>query len=293
MKNNHIITCLLLLFATTLFAQDKETYLSQHKNTLDSNYKLPERNAKIIGFGAYHGSAKTEDAEMFLLQSAISQNGIDYYFAETDICIAHYFNEYLKTGNEALLKDLIVHYGTRVPQERTVNVFEKWKQIKAINDKLPKNKKITVLGADIIVSYKYAYRHLLSLIKDTSNWPSALELKATVVQDTTDYSPYYDSFTKVQLKSFISDYEANTIKYSKVIIDKPLFDYIISSIKTSFTSGYSREKTMYSNYLKLQDIYKLQDKKQFFRLGFFHLLKHKEGEGASFFFMLIDNGMYK
>lgn len=284
---------LFLLHAVFVFAQDKEKYISLHKSVLNASYALPESNAKIIGFGAYHGSAKTEDAEMFILQSLIIQQGVDYYFAETDISLAHYFNEYLSTGNEALLKDLIINYGTRVPQERTVNVLEKWKRIKALNDKLPQNKKITVLGPDIIVTYKYTYRHLLSLIKDTKKWPLAQELQKTVEVDTTDYSANYNSFSAKQLKAFIADYEAKPSAYSKLIRDKKMFDYIIHSIKTRQQKDFNREAEMYSNYLTLRDMYNLQDKTQFFRLGFFHIMKHKEGNNAPFFSMLIDNSICK
>jgi hypothetical protein len=287
-----IIALFLFLYTITLFGQDKETYLLKNKNILGFNFAFPESDAKIIGFGAYHGSAKTEDAELFLLQSVINQNGVDYYFAETDISIAYYFNEYLKSGDEVLLKDIIEHYGTRIPQERTVNVLEKWKRLKLINDKLPKNKKITVLGADIIATYKYTYRHLLSTIKKSSEWPLASELMTTVANDTTDFSPYYDSYTKNQLKHFVSDYENTPVKYDKLIKDKATFLHIINGIKTSFMAKYSREKQMYANYIKLSDLYNLKNKTQFFRLGFSHLLKHKEGDGASFFSMLIDNGIY-
>lgn len=286
-------TILFLLHTVLVFAQDKEKYLSQHKNVLDASYTLPGSNAQIIGFGAYHGSAKTEDAEMFILQSLIKQESLDYYFAETDISIAYYFNQYLKTGDEKLLKDLVIHYGSRVPQERTVNVFEKWKRIKALNDKLPKNKKIIILGSDIIVTYKYTYRHLLSLIKDTKNWPHAQELQKTVDVDTTDYSAKYDSFSAKQLKDFIADYEANTAKYNKLLADKKVFAYIISGIKTRQIKDVNRETEMYGNYLKLREMYNLKGKTQFFRLGFFHIMKHKEGNNASFFSMLIDNGLYK
>jgi len=293
MKNKIIIIIIFLfLYPIFLFGQDKENYLSSNKKILDYNYTFPESNAKVIGFGAYHGSAKTEDAELYLLESVINKKGVDYYIAETDISIAYYFNEYLKNGNETLLKDIIEHYGTRIPQERTVNVFEKWKKLKLINDKLPKNKKITVLGADIIATYKYTYKHLLSTIKNTSEWPLASELINTVVNDSTDFSPYYDSYTKNQLKQFISDYENTPVKYDKLIKDKAIFLHIINGIKTSFMAKYSREKQMYANYIKLRDIYNIKNKTQFFRLGFSHLLKHKEGDGASFFSMLIDNGIY-
>jgi len=289
----------LLLFIALhviLYAQQtKADYLNQNASALSKQFIFPEKNIKVIGFGAYHGSAKTEDAELLLIQSLIENNNLRYYFPETDISIAHYFNEYLTTGNEVLLKDLIETYGTRIPQERTVEVFNKWKKLKELNDKLPKKKKIQVLGADPIVTYKYTYRHLLSLINKSAQWTAALQLQETIAKDTTDFSPYYDSFSKNQLKAFVSDYEAHAKKYQSFINDLPMFKHLIGILKVSFDDSYRREKEMYNNYLNLVKIYKCKNKLQFFRLGFSHLLKareHKEDKRGSFFSMLVDNKIY-
>ena len=271
--------------------EDKQEYLKHNSSVLNASYIFPQKHFNIIAFGAYHGSAKTEDAEIFLIKSVLKSSNISYYFPETDASIAYYFNEYLKSGDEVLLKNLIETYGTRIPQERTVEVFNKWKDLKAINDKLPKNKKITILGADPIVTYQYTYRHLLSLIKNNDKWPHAKELKNTVEKDTTDFSPYYDSYSKGELKAFVTDYEANTDKYQSFISDKEMFSYLIENIKTSF-GNYKREREIFSNYVKLSKIYHLRDKVQFFRYGFGHLLKAKEGKHESILYMLSANSIY-
>ncbi|MDV6167842.1 hypothetical protein R1T16_05360 [Flavobacterium sp. DG1-102-2] len=267
---------------------NKEEYLKNNSSVLNSSYTFPQQSFNIIGFGAYHGSAKTEDAELLLLQSVIKNNQTAYYFPETDISIAHYFDEYLKSGDEELLRSLVETYGARVPQERTIEVFTKWKKLKAINDKLPKNKKITVLGADPIVTYHFTYRHLLSLIKNSSKRTILKELQNTVEKDTTDFSPYYDSYAKGQLKKFVADYEANKKIYLPLLEDTVLFDHLIATIKVSF-GDYKREKEMFNNYAALAKMYSLKDKVQFFRLGFGHLLKSKEGSYESFFSMLSAN----
>jgi hypothetical protein len=285
---------LLLLFQIFMFGQtDKGVYLENNGNALTGAYNFP-KNIKVIGFGAYHGSAKTEDAELHLLTSLIKKNNLRYYFAETDISIAFYLNEYLKTGDEVLLNDLADTYGTRVPQERTIEVVTKWKKIKAMNDELPKSKKIQVLGADPIVTYKYTYRHLISLINKPHLWPTALQLQETVAKDTTDFSPYYNSYAKIQLKDFVSDYEADAVKYESYISNKPLFDYLIHTLKISFSDSYKREKEMYNNYLAVVRIFDCKDKTQYFRLGFSHLLKAKQPDekSGSFFSMIIDSKMY-
>lgn len=161
-----------VLFTQNTYSQsDKKEYLRNNSSVLDESYVFPQKNAKIIGFGAYHGSSLTEVAELQLLQSVQKNQKLSFYFPETDISLAHYFNEYLKTGDENLLKDLVEHYGVRIPQEKTLDVLDKWKALKKINDKLAKKDKITVLGADPIVTYKYTYRHLLEIIKDHRQFP--------------------------------------------------------------------------------------------------------------------------
>lgn len=299
MSNNNFMTLLkrILFIIVNLFSlllypqQSKEEYLKQNASQLNESFIYPQKNAKVFGFGAYHGSAKTEEAEIILVKSLIKNNNLKYYFPETDYSLAYYFNEYLATGDEKLLKDLIKNYGTRVPQERTLEVFLKWKELKKINDKLPKNKKLHVLGADPIVTYKYTYRHLLKLIKDLNKWPSALTLKTEVEKDTTDFSPYYESYSKQLLKDFVTDYEANSSKFESLISNKPVFTHLIKTIKTSF-GDYNREREIYNNYIEISKIYKLTNNTQFFRYGFFHLLKTKEGNYPTFFSMLIDQGNY-
>lgn len=288
----HIFFIAVNLFSLMLHPQQsKKEYLKQNASELNESFVYPQKKAQVFGFGAYHGSAKTEEAEIIFVRSLIKNNNLKYYFPETDCSLAYYFNEYLTTGDEKLLKDLIINYGTRVPQERSVEVFLKWKELKKINDKLPKNKKLHILGADPIVTYKYTYRHLLTLIKDINKWPTAIKLKAAIEKDTTDFSPYYESYSKQLLKDFVTDYGSNSGKFESLISNKPVFNHLIKTIKTSF-DDYYREEEIYNNYNQISKIYKLGNNTQFFRYGFFHLLKSKEGTYPTFFSMLIDNGIY-
>ena len=149
---------------------NKTDYLK--KNCCDLNtpdFDFPQKNFKIIGFGAYHGSAKTEEAEYALLKSLTKNGTIKYYLPETDFSIGHYLNEYLKTGDTILLKDLIVHYGVRVPQDKSIETYEKWKEIKKLNDGLPEKDKLTVVGIDLQVNYKYTSKHVLEIIDPEKN----------------------------------------------------------------------------------------------------------------------------
>lgn len=292
---NKIFILLLSLTTFLSFGQSKNEYLQNNRFDLTSKeFIFPQKDFKILGFGAYHGSEKTEKAEYSLLKSLTKEGIIKYYLPETDFSIAHYFNQYVKTGDTLLLKDLVIHYGIRVPQERSIETYEKWKNIKRLNDSLPKAKRLTVVGIDKIVSYKYTSKHLLEVINIQGNQENSLMQVVDMVKtDTTDFSPYYDSYSKKVLRNFVSDYEKNPSKFESSINDKFVFNHIISNLKLSFEESSHREKAIFSNYKHLASLYEFDKAPQFLRFGFNHLKKDREGDHVSFFTMLSEDNIYK
>ncbi|WP_298423628.1 hypothetical protein [uncultured Kordia sp.] len=291
-----ILICLFLI-SLSISAQSKKEYLQQHRFDLhNETFQFPQKEFKIIGFGAYHGSVKTEATSLNLLRSLLRTTTISYYLPETDYSIAHYFDKFLKSGDTILLKDLVIHYGTNVPQERTISVYKKWKELKKINDQLPDSKKFKVVGIDLLTTYKYTSKHLLELLDTNQIKSKALaELKQMIQLDTTDYSPRYDSYSKGVLKRFLKDVETHTTDYNNVIKDTVSWNHIVKNIKVSFTDfSRLREPTIYQNYLDLSKRYDFENKAQFLRMGFSHLEKSREGEkGYPYFFTrLIENNIY-
>lgn len=292
-------TFLFFLIAITTFqiqAQSKQDYLKTHRYDLrDAEFTFPETEFKIIGFGAYHGSAKTEEASLNLLKALTKEGKIKYYFPETDYSTAHYYNIYLKTGDEALLKDLVYHSGVTVPQERTIDVYKKWKELKAMNDALPKENQLTVVGVDIIMTYTYSVKHILSLLdKEGHEFEVVKELKKGVENPDIDFVSYYDSPGKLLVKAFVTALDANPEAYRTVIKDHKEFDHILKNIRTAlgvFTG--KRETTIFDNYMSLSKTYQFDQNPQFMRIGFAHLEKEREGQSASFFTQLIEKGIYK
>ncbi len=282
-------------------SQTKIDYLKNNRLDLTSSeFDFPQKDFNIIGFGAYHGSAKTEKTEFALIKSLTKDGTIKYYLPETDFSIGHYFNQYLKTGDTILLKDLVYNYGTRVPQEKSVETYEKWKEIKNLNDKLQEKDKLRVVGIDLLVTYKYTSKHLLEVIDFEQTQEKSLKKIVNMVQlDTTDFSPYYNSYSKNILRTFVEDYEKNPDKFEKNINNKFVFEHLIQNLKytfKNFDNSSKREQIIYDNYLNLSSLYNFDKKPQFLRFGFFHLEKEREGEGegnkVSFFTKLIENNIY-
>ncbi|MEQ8415922.1 MAG: hypothetical protein RIB71_15695 [Imperialibacter sp.] len=289
------LTAIALLFSLQLSAQSKKDCLKENRFDLMTNeVNFPQTDFKIVGFGAYHGSAKTETAEIALLQSLTNTGTISYYLPETDFAIAHYFNSYLTSGDTVLPKDLVNHYGVRVPQDKTVETYNKWKALKQLNDQLPAENKLTVVGIDLIVTYKYTCQLLLEIIdRQTVESPTLDRVADMLAADTTDYSPYYDSDSKAVMRELVAAYETAPDSFSKGINDPFIFKHLISNLKVTFEVFSSkREETIYNNYVGLSELFDFKNKPQFLRFGFFHLEKEREDGNASFFTMLIENGIY-
>ncbi|MBP6127714.1 hypothetical protein [Flavobacterium sp.] len=287
------IFVLLIVFIQSAFSQSKNEYLKNNRfDLLTSNFEFPQKNFKIIGFGAYHGSLETENAENILLQKLIQNKNIKYYLPETDFGIAYFFNQYLKSGDTILLKDLVKHYGNRVPQEKSIETYNKWKKIKEINDNQLAKDKIEVLGVDIIVTYKYTSRLLIELFQiEKGKYKSYDNLVEMVKIDTTDFSPNYDSYSKNILKDFIFDYENDKTYFQSISNNKNITDNLIENINLTFKKR-DREKTIYDNYLFLNSLYDFKSNPQFVRMGFFHIEKDRENNYPSFFTRLIENNIY-
>ena len=276
------------------FSQSKNDYLKNNRfDLLNSNFEFPQSNFKIIGFGAYHGSQETEKAENILLDQLIYKNSVKYYLPETDFGIAYYFNQFLKSGDTILLKDLVKHYGVRVPQEKSIETYNKWIGLKKINDNQTENNKIQVVGIDIIVTYKYTSKLLIELLKiEKGKYKSYDNLTEMVKIDTTDYSPYYDSYSKNILKDFTADYENDKAYFHSVSNNQIITDNLIENINLTLKKQ-NREKTIFDNYLYLNQLFDFKSKPQFVRMGFFHIEKERKNNNPSFFTRLIENKVYK
>jgi hypothetical protein len=288
-----ILLALLIALSQFSFSQSKNTYLKNNRsNLLSADFSVPNHQFKVLGFGAYHGSQKTEEAEHILLSNLLKNGRIKYYLPETDFALGYYFNDFLKSGDTVLLKDLVKHYGKRVPQEKSIETYKKWKAIKLLNDSQPKTNRLEVVGIDYIVTYKYTVKLLTDLLSlKQAKFKSYSDLIAMIKTDTTDYSPNYDSYSKGILKRFVEDYQAHQKEIVVSGNNQAVVNHLIKNINLTFSKA-GREKTIFDNYTALSPLFNFKDKPQFVRMGFFHIEKDRENTNASFFTRLIENKIY-
>lgn len=290
MKN--LFTFFVLIISIFAFSQNKKDYLKKNRFDIEnSDFKFPQTEFNIIGFGAYHGSAKTYEAELNLIKSLKKQNALDYYIPETNFSQAYFFQQYLETGNEELLKELVLSFQTIVSQEGTIETFEHWKNLRLLNQSY-KNNPIKVIGFDIINEYQFPIKHILLLTENIQNWKAKDELKKISIEEDFDFSIRNKETTKL-LKSFINEYETNKNIYVHQINDTISFHHILQNIAKNFEEERDREKIIFENYVYLKNIYHLETKKQFVKYGFFHLEKEREKNYPSFFTRLIEQNVYE
>ena len=290
MKN--LFTFFALLISIFAFSQNKKNYLKLNRFDLEKlDFNFPQTDFNIIGFGAYHGSAKTYETELHLIKNLKKQNALDYYIPETNFSQAFFFQQYLDSGNEELLKELTLAFQTIVSQEGTIETFEHWKNLRLLNQSF-KNNPIKIIGFDIINEYKFPIKHILFLTENINDWTLNEELKNKLYDKDLDFSVRNKEITLL-LKNFITDYKTNKDLYIHQIKDTISFNHIIKNIVYTFEEKSEREKIIYNNYISLKEIYKLESKKQFAKYGFFHIQKEREKNYPSFFTRLIENEIYK
>lgn len=101
-------------------------------------------------------------------------------------------------------------------------------KIKTLNDSLPLESKIKVLGIEWIRNYRYVSKHLLELVEDDNETLTPItEIKEMVKLDTTSYSLGDLSFTYHKLKGLIVDYEEKKELYKSKINDVKVFEHIL------------------------------------------------------------------
>ncbi len=159
------ILTIILLFVLYVFVSNKMflefnnqeniDYLTQNNVLIkDSiNGKLFDSDfykSKVFLLGEIHGSADNQILDKELLFFLNKKLGVKYYIAEMDSITSKKLNNYLskKTKDEALLKDAVTAISTRIPQQSSQELYEKWSEIYNYNQKLNDSSKISVIGID-------------------------------------------------------------------------------------------------------------------------------------------------
>ena len=253
-------------------------------------YPLPDSEVKIIGFGAYHGSAKTETAELILLERLIEAKRLGYYLPEVDFCLAYYFNEYLLSGDDDLLKSLVLQYGERVPQEKSMECYDKWRSLR--KTLCENNYRITVIGTDALYSYEFAMRYLSERMGDLCDSYNGFTRMRSVYEKLLDGISVPREEQLNALKGCLNDYKAHGAEMLDRFGARFDLEHLMDNINRTVCRE-ERESTIFDNYVALSRHYGFDAGVQFVRMGFYHILKSRDSESPSFFARLLERNVYR
>ncbi|MEM7515245.1 MAG: hypothetical protein AAF388_30235 [Bacteroidota bacterium] len=279
--------CLCLSIQLSCGQNTYKSYLQNVRKDLRKGMSFPVKGIKLVGYGALHGSAKTEEAELLLLAELGKQTDTLYYFPETDVSTAYFFQKYLSNGDPELLEELVDTYGQRVPQEKSIEMFEKWRSLHELAQKMP----IQVIGIDKMASYEFAIRHLAELLAPET-WTYADSLLSLPSKEEVTYSTYPDTDIKAFVKRFLKALAQKHPQGRSDIWAKPFFEVLINNLEATIQET-DREEIIFQNYQDIGKQFAWKDDLHFLRFGVGHLMKSRINGDTSFLAKLIEREVYK
>ena len=140
--------------------QNNTKYLTSNSSS-SSNEEINEKffkdifdeefyNSEVFLLGENHGFADVQKIDLALLKHLHSKVGLRYYIAEMDSSLGNKLNTYIhdSTENEDILRDAVNQMKDKIPQQASIEYFQKWKEIRKFNITLPDSLKIRVVGID-------------------------------------------------------------------------------------------------------------------------------------------------
>jgi hypothetical protein len=240
----------------------------------------------VFFFGFIHGSEKPQKLDVELLKH-LNKYGIRHYAPEVDYSLAHFFNKYLSSGNQAILDFACNQYRIRIPQDASVQFKNKWKEIYEYNKSLPKEEKISIIGLDKEYSKELKLTHIAFIapenptgidIIDSLNFFKNLNIEEIniisgkpVFKSGKDWDYFFGTEKKVFFNRFVSEYKKDSIQILKAFGENSAeLKHLMSPPKTL-----NRESIIYENFKKLCTPLITKKEKIYVNYGYFHIQQQK------------------
>jgi hypothetical protein len=107
-------------------------------------------SSDVFLLGEIHGYADNQKLDKELLFFLNKKLNLKYYIAEMDSSNATKLNSFLSNPvkDKALLKEVVTAIRKRIPQQSSLELYQKWAEIYDYNQKLADSSKFTVIGID-------------------------------------------------------------------------------------------------------------------------------------------------
>ena len=251
-------------------------YLKNNKAVLDltstNRWELLKTDAEqnqFIILGESHGAQDAQLIDFSLLKYLNKTVGTKNYIAELDYAQSSSINEYLRTGNETVLKRVFRNWVKKNAQWGNSDFYNKIVKIRALNKTLPKAQQISFSGIDKVQDFDLYFKLIDKVMGEKKN-PMLDSLRHIVRADLSNSEIVNIS---VFAKTYVDKIEKNKIVFKQIFGKKlPIFEYLIQNLSYSSTekSGVNRPEAMFRNYKQLYSILHFADEKLYGMWGFFH-----------------------
>ena len=266
-----------LVYGSVYGQENKYTdFLKNNKAVLDltdtNRWELLKSDAEqnqFIILGESHGAQDAQLIDFSLLKYLNKTVGTKNYIAELDYAQSSSINEYLRTGNETVLKRVFRNWVKKNAQWGNSDFYNKIVKIRALNKTLPKAQQISFSGIDKVQDFDLYFKLIDKVMGEKKN-PMLDSLRHIVRADLSNSEIVNIS---VFAKTYVDKIEKNKIVFKQIFGKKlPIFEYLIQNLSYSSTekSGVNRPEAMFRNYKQLYSILHFENEKLYGMWGFFH-----------------------
>ena len=241
------------------------SYLNKNKTVMDEDFVLDDSfyEKQFYMVGELHGFAKSPEIDFKLFKHLNQKTGVRYYMSEVDYSQAYFLNKYLETGQDSLISFSLKNWLVIQAQENK-DYYEKWKKLYNYNRTLPEDKKIKILGCDVLTDVEVVRHHIMELVGQSDfNLLFGSSKKLDAIVDAAK-----------RIMSNPNRRETLALKYGP---DFKNFEHLMNTILQ--TEERVREAKIFENFKSLYSILELEKEKIFAFYGFFHVLQEKPANG--------------
>jgi uncharacterized iron-regulated protein len=242
-----------------------EDYLSKNNSNVDlqkesyiEDFNIFNKDLKsydVFLAGEGHSIAINYDMQLSLLKYLNKKAGVRYLLLEMAYSSSIDFQQYLDTGNENILKDF--YDGAKGTASWSKESYEFWKKLRLLNETLPVDKKIRVIGVDMQYQEDEEIKHLCSSLPDKTTPTEIKPMLEALIRINENYMKEDSTVRKKAIDELKNDFEVNSKVYKEYLGDK-YFDFTIIldtlvNLVNSSKENYNviREECMYNNFKKI------------------------------------------
>lgn len=222
--------------------------------------------------GENHGVKGNTELKKRLLNYFKEKTNFKYLLCELPLSFTYFLNQYLKSGDESILKEIYQSLkGTDAWNKEEYNF---WKYLYKFNDKLPKEEKISIIGIDIEHQAENAIKYLDHMMSD-KDMPQNIKI---LIEDIKGKDKLLEEDLLVFSQKLKKELSSNKTIY-KTILKKDYLDIcLVNDNISNMVEVYSsnnfdgiRDRKMYENFSRLYE--NLPWGKCFGQMGLSHIFQ--------------------